>query len=141
MTHVYTQLILFSFSDLHCKIIRSCFCHQLYLAWRCWTFHTIMLCFATSIEKVTYRVLMEIISATMYFSNFLLFRLELVKLLWVPVHHSSFGPSTHILVYISFCEWCLKAPLHSHTCLKVTYRVLMEIMSATIDLNLFFFSD
>ena len=42
-SHVYTQLILFSFSDFQCKIIRSCFCHQLYLARRNWTLDTIML--------------------------------------------------------------------------------------------------
>ena len=33
-SYVYTQLILFSFSGLQCKIITSCCCHQLYLAWR-----------------------------------------------------------------------------------------------------------
>ena len=96
-----------------------------------------MLCLATLIEKVTYQVLMEIMSATIdlfFFS----FQIRVSNAVVVPVHHSSFGSSTHILVYISFCEWCWKAPLHSHTCLNVTYQVLMEITSATIYSNLFF---
>jgi hypothetical protein len=50
-----------------------------------------MLCLATLIEKVTYQVLMEIMSATID-CNFFLFRLGLVMPV-VPVHHSSFGPS------------------------------------------------
>ena len=70
------------------------------------------------IEKVTYQVLMEIISTTIYFSNLFAFQIRVSNV--VPVHHSSFG-------------------LYSHSCLKVTYRVLMEIMSASIDFNLFGF--
>jgi hypothetical protein len=74
-----------------------------------------------------------------YWLEFVSFQIRASNAVVVPVHHSSFGPSTHILVYISFCEWCLKDPLRSHSCLKVTYQVLMEIMSATIDFYFFSF--
>ena len=74
-----------------------------------------------------------------YWLLFFSFQIRVSNAVVVPVHHSSFGSSTQILFYISFCEWCLKAPLHSHTCLKVTYQVLMEIMSAIIDFYFFLF--
>jgi hypothetical protein len=48
------------------------------------------------IEEVTYRVLMEIISATIDFSNLFAFQIRVSNV--VPVHHSSSGLSTHILV-------------------------------------------
>ena len=51
-----------------------------------------MLCLATLIEKVTYQVLMEIMSATidLYFFSF---QIRVSNAVVVPVHHSSFGPS------------------------------------------------
>jgi hypothetical protein len=70
-----------------------------------------------------------------YWLQFFSFQIRSSKV--VPVHHSSFGLSTHILVCISFCEWCVT--LHSHTCLKVTYQVFMEIMRAAIDFYFFLF--
>jgi hypothetical protein len=59
---------------------------------------------------------MEIISATIDFSNLFAFQIRVSNV--VPVHHPSAG-------------------LYSHSCLKVTYRVLIENMSVSIDLNLF----
>jgi hypothetical protein len=111
---VYTKLILFSFSGLQYKIITSCCYHQLYLVKGMQHWIVMLLI----IEKVTYRVLMEIISATIDFSNPFAFQIRVSNV--VPVHHPSSG-------------------LYSHSCLKVTCRVLIEIMSASIDCNLFAF--
>ena len=85
-------LILFSFLGLECKIIRSYSCHQLCLAQRNWKLYIIMLCQATLIEKVSYQVLTEIMSATIDF-NFFSFQIRVNNAVGVPVHHSSFGPS------------------------------------------------
>ena len=108
------------------------------------------------IEKVTYQVLMEIMNATIDF-YFFSFQIRVSNAVVVPVHHSSFSPSTHLsTLIISFCEWCMNGSpltflsssistasdawrLLSNSCLKVTYRVFMEIMSATINFKFFLF--
>jgi hypothetical protein len=96
-TYVYPQLILFSFSGLECKIIRSCSCHQLCL------------------------VQLALLHSPVNFNHQLL-----------RVMHECL--TIHILVFNLHSEWC-----HSHSCLKVIYQVLIDIMSATIDFNFFLF--
>ena len=64
---------------------------------------------------------LEIISATIDFKLFS-FQIRVSFAVVVPV-------VLYIILHLAL--------LHSHTCLKVTYRVLMEIMNATIDFYFF----
>ena len=139
-TYVYTQLILFSFSGLQCKIITSCCRHQSSVVLskkECNIVysHTVLLLI---IEKVIDCILLEIMSATIDFKLFH-FQIGASNTAVVPLHYSSFSLSP--LTFLSwsvFCKFCMKvSPLTFLS--KLTYWMFMEIISATIDFNLFAF--
>jgi len=77
------------------------------------------------IEKVTYHVLMEIMSATIDF-NFFSFQIRVNYAVVGPVHYSSFGPSPLTCQLESSASVMAWMPHHSHSCLRSPQRVMLE---------------